>query len=689
MLTEKSPSPTNSSYDFALRHERVKLLEKVLKQLDGSISRTVLAMREVASCLSLVGQSYHEVAQCVSGANPNETVDQAYSISAHDLLGENYEVSLQNAATLFSAEMKNVRSGDEYFLYNGAVHQTVLMRLHKVLEDTQKARGLGDDVKAALKKAMNSRKIVHQKEAKYMRKGLALTESKLYAKQAKKMRQHDEAAEVKRRAFDAEYGSLMKRQLCVAGHTMGDFLDANTVYMSKMLKVLGCLAPNGEEAIRKMADSGERLDESLGVALRDQLSSQLRTRGVRLLGASDATLVRRGACAGSGKEAFAMSSCGRSLHNFIDYCEDPCLREPSAERAPPTARALERDYDESNERCRPFRGTPQRQLISSQTLVSAAPGTAGVSKGTSCAFSSGEPYASPPLRAPSFPAALRRVDTMACSSGKMISCHAPFGDGSTPPAALPAACVSLAAPPAQYSEDRLTWPSRARSAVLAAQAGMCEADGARFSEPFADNPVTSTRERTPHMSLQPMVLFPLDANEGCSPRQATPRTSTATSAAADAVTQQHPRRDTRKVTEASAAARGGVSRPFTASAPPGEDTEGSSVITQCQEESDNSLQGCYPTHGHGPPPQQQRLLPRHAQRSAAPENLAQFQAMALEGGVGASSYQWCSDGLDSEPGGVSGRSHNVSTGYGLDSPVPTPQWCARDTRAWEDAQVRP
>ncbi|KAG5478705.1 hypothetical protein LSCM1_06109 [Leishmania martiniquensis] len=740
MLKEKSPSPANSHYDFALRHERVRLLEKVLKQLDVFISRTVLAMREVASCLSLVGQSYHEVAQCVNSTNPHSTVNQAYRISAHNRLVEHYGVSLQNAATQLSAEMKSLRNGEEYSSYNSAMHQMVLMRLHEVLTNAQKTRDLGDEVKISLKRAMNSRKKVHQKEAKYMRKGLSLTQSKLYAKQAKKMRLHDEAAEAKRRAFDAEYESLMQRQLYVTGHTMGDFLDVNTVYMSNILSVLGCLAPKGAEVIQKMANSGERL----GVAPEDQFGSQPGTQGLLLLGSSGATLVKGGAEAWPGREATFASNCDRSSHGFTGYHQEQCLKDPSAERAPPTARALERG-DESNECCCAFSGTPQRQLISGQMPVSAATGTTGVSKATSCAFSADEPHASPPLRTPSFPAAVRRVDAtvmqhpnqhtfggpalsgapgVATYAGKQAeplksaapatvvvmtgdrrgdvreattarntcqasSCHAPFGDGSSPAVEQPAARSSLATPPAAYNEERRMGQSWGRSAALAAPMTMHGFDCARSAEPFEDTVPISTHERTPHASLPPMELFPLETDEDCGPREATPRVSTATTVAAEAVTQKHLHRDKSSVMEAAAAAKGGAPRLSTASAPPDEDMVGSGVNTQRREIPKKSTPGRCIAQGQRPRPQPQSRLPQCPQRHAAPQSLTNFQAMTLEGGLGASLCQCCSDSLGSEAGGVSGCSHNLSTSYELNSPVPTPQRRVLDTHAWEDAQVRP
>lgn len=737
MLSTTSPSPTNSNYDFALRHERVKLISRALKQFDAHITRTTQAMREVASCLSLVGQSYHEVAQCVNNTNPNSRVDQDGYISFNRQLVESYGVSLQNAATLFSAEMMNIKNGEQFLSYNKSVHRTVMARLHDVLKMAQRTCDLGDDVKAELKKTVSWRKIVSRKEAKYIRKGRSLTESKLYVKQSEKMRKHDEAYEAKLRAFDTEYESLMQRQLYVAGHTMDDFLDMNTVYMSHILKVLGCLAPNGAEAIQKMLDSGEKLSDLLGIAPEDQLGCRLRTQNADMLNSSNVTPLKRGVGATPGKGTPGKSSCCGSSHNFTSYYQNRRQAALSVEVAPPTARALDGDSGGSSEPYHTLGGTPQGKLIFNQTPLKTAYSSAELCRAASRSYSTAEPAAPSPLQYPSFPAAVRRVDaapvpyvkqlaiglhasceasgtttdaakqacpaghaapaawvvetggrrgsvrdaTNARTTGELSRGDARFGDGNTAAGAPPAAYLASAPPPAQYSEER-----------PAAQAAMFELDRARSAEPFDDQLVADSCRRTSVLSLKPIALFPLDMGEGSISRKVTPRTPTATTVAATASKQQRSRcdRKKRKTTKAAgaAAARGGVPLPGTPSAPPDEDTMSRSPSTHSQEALEGSIHGYHAAHGHCPAPQQLHGSRQHPQRDTAPASLAHFQ-MELTGCSGDAPYQWRSDGLCSEAGGVSGRSHHLSTSYGQDSPTPTPQPFAVGTYAWEDSQVQP
>ncbi|CAC9489736.1 conserved hypothetical protein [Leishmania infantum JPCM5] len=744
MLNAKSPSPTNSNYDFALRHERVKLIARALKQFGVYITRTTQAMREVASCLSLVGQSYHEVAQCVNNTNPHSGVDRDCYISFNRQLVESYGANLQNAATLFSAEMMNIKNGEQFLSYNKSVHRTVMARLHDVLKMAQRTRDLGDDVKAELKKATSWRKVVSRKEAKYIRKGRPLTESKLYVKQSEKMRKHDQAYEAKLRTFDTEYESLMQRQLYVAGHTMDDFLDMNTVYLSHILKVLGCLAPNGAEAIQKMLDSGEKLSDLLGIAPEDQLGCRLRAQNVDVLNSSNVTPVKRGAGATPGKGSPAKSSCCGSSHNFTSYYQNRRQAALYVEGAPPTARALGGDSGGSSEPYHTLSGTPQRQLISNQTPSRATFGSAEICRAVSRSYSAAEPAAPSPLQSPSFPAAVPRVDaapvpyvkqlaiglhascgspgtttdaakqacpagnaapaawvvetsgrrgsardaTNARTTGELSLGHAQFGDGNTAVGAPPAACLAPAPPLAQYSEERPMERPLGRSEVPAAQAAMFGLDGARSAEPFDDQLVADSCRRTSLLSLKPIALFPLDVSESSISRKVAPRTSAATTSVTNPSTQQRSRRDRKKhKTKVAAAARGGAPLPGTASAPPDEDTMSRSTSTQSQEALESSIHGYHAAHDHCPPPQQLHNLKQHPQCDTAPVSLAHFQ-MGLTGCSGDAPCQWRNDGLCSETGGVSGRSQHLSTSHGLDSPTPTPQPFALGTHAWEDSQVR-
>ncbi|KAK7194320.1 hypothetical protein NESM_000347100 [Novymonas esmeraldas] len=783
MPTTKSPSPANSNYDFALRHERVKLFARVLKQFDANIARTTQAMREVASCLSLVGQSYHEVALCVNHTNPHSAANRAYHISFNHRMVENYGEALQDAATIFSAEMKSIKEGEQYVKYNGGVHAAVLTRLHDVHDKARKAAALGDDVSVAHKKAIASQKVVHKKEAKYARKGRPLTESKLYERQREKLRQHEQVYQAKLRTFDADYEALMQRQLYVAGHTMDEFLDVNTVYMSHMLKVLGCLAPHGAEAIEQMVANGETLGQRLGVASEEQLGSRLRTRAAHL------PIAERVATPAK----FSRSS---SAHNFTGYYENRRQTAPSADRAPPTARALD-DGGGAGERVQDAGATPagtsprqqqQQRMIAYQTPPRATFGAAGHVNATSRAYSAEEPDPSPPPQAPSFPVAVRRSDAAPgqcvnpLAFGRTVSSdgrgvapaqgrdaprsgtgetattpsittytarersprHAPFGDGYTPGGVTPPSCAAVytfdpARPPpsspppppaaaAGAAATRLSAGGCAlgqrpsgRGAAVAAPLGVAGLDRARSSEPFVDDDLLllrrSSGDATPRLSLQPLVLFPQDASEDRSPRFATPRMSGATTVGADAVTQQHPRRGSKKPKSsagssgssggaAAAAATvvaavgnrrsGQMQRECVASAPPEDETMTCSTTSGWCEASEGSVNEGRATHGHRPlqhplphhraPPPQRRGPTQRPQRHTAPANLALLPTAAA---AAAGAQQWCGDGIDSDAGAATGRSYNLSTSYGLDSPVPTPQPYALDARAWEDSQVRP
>lgn len=490
MFNAKSPSPANGNYDFSLRHERVKLFGKVLKQFDNHITRTSQAMREVACSLSLVGHSYHEVAQCVNNTNPHSCMNTAYHISFHNRLAESYGQTLQRAGSLFSEEMKSIKEGAQYVTYNGAVHQTVLARLHEVLKHTQKTRGLGDDVESALRKLITSRKVVSKKEAKYLHKGRPLTESKLYVKQVGKMRQHEQIYEAKLRTFDAEYESLMQRQMYVAGHTMDDFLDANTTYLAQMLKVVGCLAPNGPEAVQRMVESGEQLGERLGVAPEDQLGSRLRPRPGSAVSADMSGSLGKS----PGKATPAKSSRGGSAHNFTCYYDNRRNLAPSAERAPPTARGMDEEDGEAaaaqtiyKENANPNSpgglsagGTPHRQLLLDyRTPLHFAGGESGGNTAHTAqlagrAFSAEEPDPSPPpQQAPSFHAAARHTDPLPLV-GRPTN---PFAVLAPPPAA---AC----APAADMGSGRLTGSSVAEQRRGAAAPRRPTAEPAARHTPF-------------------------------------------------------------------------------------------------------------------------------------------------------------------------------------------------------------
>ncbi|KAG5504420.1 hypothetical protein JKF63_04872 [Porcisia hertigi] len=723
MFTAKSSSPTNSNYDFTLRHERVKLLGRVLKQFDGRISRTAQAMREVASCLSLAGQSYHEVVQCVNNTNPQTSANQTSFISFSNGLAENHGVSLRSAATLFAAEMKSIKDGEQYLSYDIGVHQTVLARLQEVLAKVHETRGFGDEVEATFKKFMSARNVVHKKEAKYMRKGRPLTDSKRYVKQCDKMHKKEQIFQAKLNVFDMEYDSLMQRQLYVAGHTMDDFLDVNTVYLSHMLKVLGCLAPHGAETIERMVNSGEKLSECIGVAPADQFGSRLRTRGVGLLESDNVTPIKVSDCTTTpGRGVPAKSSRTCRSHNFTTYYENRRQTTASADRAPPTTRALDGEGDENSTPGCPLNQTPQRQPVLNPTPLRAPFGvTEGNRQAESDAYLAGDSNPSPPPKPPSFPASARHTHllavgtTAACEApgtaagaGKQTSSmkrerpttasvvtnaddsrracdaattgitrkvahgHAPFGGSATPAFPSPAAAGA-----AKSSTKR----PKGRPTL--------EFDPARSAEPFFDDTIASLCKSTPRKSLQPIALFPLDFDEDCIPQKVTSRISTSTTVSGSTVTLQRPRRRSKNFTIASAASasRGGALQSCIASAPPDEDTLTSSTNTNLQG-SEKSIRSPRATHGHRPQPHVFRDPTGRPQRNTTLANLQGFRAMTVVGETRKASHQWSSDGLGSEVGGVTGRSQNLSTSYGLDSSVPTPQPCALNAQAWEDSQVR-
>ncbi|GET88760.1 hypothetical protein, conserved [Leishmania tarentolae] len=745
MPKARSPSPAKSNCEFALRHERVKLIAKALKQFSVYITRTTEAMREVASCLSLVGKSYHEVAECVNNTNPHCRSNQDSYISFNKQLVESYGANLRNAATLFSSEMMDIKGGEQFLSYNKSMHRTVMARLHDVLKKAQKTRDLGDDVKAELKKTLSWRKIVSSKKEKYIRKGRPLTESKLYVKQSKKMQKHEEAYEAKLRTFDTEYESLMQRQLYVAGHTMDDFLDMNTVYLSHILKVLGCLAPHGAEAIQKMLTSSDKLSDRLGITPENQLGCRLRTQSADVLNSTNMTPVKVGVGATPSKGTPAKSSRCGSSHNFTSYYENRRQAALCDEGAPPTARALD-DYCENTELCSTLGGTPQRQLISNQTPLKATFESAEVCKGTSCSYSAVEPFMPTPLQPPSFPSAVRRVDSApvpyanqvaigpyaSCGTSDMITNAAKQAcpAGTVTPAALvttaggrrgsardatntrttsernidsthfgrvnaaagapPAACLASAPPLSQYSGKKpVVRPSDCLK-VSATRASTLGHDRGRSTEPFDDQP-DDTGRGTLLMPIKPIPFIPLDIGEGSSSRKTTARTSTATTVVAKSSVQKRPQRDKKKYSTTKVAAassvRGGVSLRGVASAPPDEDSMSRSSNTQFQKSLGNSLQDCHAAHDRRPRPQKLHNVERRHERDTAPVSLAHFQE-ELTGCSVNTTCPWRNDGLCSEAGGISGRSPHLSTSYGLNSPTPTPQALAPCTSAWEDTKVQ-
>lgn len=366
--SNKSPSPASANYDFALRHERVKLFARVLKQFDTNVTRTVQAMREVAGSFSVVGESYHEVAQCVNNTNPCSAMNRPYHI-AHansNRVVESYGADLQGAASFFAKEMTSLREGEQYVAFNSGVHQTVLQRLHEVITRAKKTGELGDEVAAALRKSVAAKKIVQKKEAKYTRLGKPLTASKRYSKQHEEMQRRSQNYEAKLRAFDAEYEAVMQRQLYVAGHTMDDFLDANAVYLAQMLKVLSCLAPHGADTVEGMVAASQALSTRLGVAPEDQVACRLRP--AKLDGSPDAFNRIVTPVKGSPGKASNASS-----HNFTSYYRNRKHRGASADQAPPTARALdgeESDQDRvaaTTHSCWSTPGSPQAQVFSSRS----------------------------------------------------------------------------------------------------------------------------------------------------------------------------------------------------------------------------------------------------------------------------------------------------------------------------------
>ncbi|KPA83932.1 hypothetical protein ABB37_02092 [Leptomonas pyrrhocoris] len=772
----KSPSPASSNYDFSLRFERVRLFAKVLKHFDTNISRTVQAMREMAGSLSLVGQSYHEVAQCVNNTNPHSAMNRAYPIWSSTMnsnrVVESYGADLQGTATVFSGEMKRLREGEHYVAFNGSVHQSVLARLHDVMSRAKKTVELGEGVACALRKSVAAKKIVQKKEAKYVRLGKPLTASKRHAKQAAAARQREQAYDAKLRAFDAEYEDLMQRQLYVAGHSMDDFLDANAVYLAQILNVVSCLAPHGAEAVADMVNASQDLGSRLGIAPADQVANRLRSRNASTpldKALKDVTPMRSTPSKSPGSHAHQRNT-GAS-HNFTSYYSNRRNRGPSAEQAPPTARALDDDDAAAaaavaaSMSCWSTPGTPQRRLLSSRSpqgrlagliepdptppppcpnpmawlpggpgtsVVRSAAGATGSgtesmpvvprfdraviqkpTKGVAAASAASNPFAGakggPLARAPAATALVEKSVTL--SPGR-----APFGEGNTPAfqqSGHRSASPATAAPATAVTEARS--PSGAVTVaptshhshndrcadVLVSQAAQLRLACARSTEPFDNGDcdgggVTGVVSYTARSSLQPVNLMAAMEAEADRPSEVQRKwqqqqqqhvnpAALKSSGPADRQPKPRSQKPSRNTTRRSTtlpanltppspiAAANSRAAPLMASAPPPDDATLSS--------STNS-------HVHGD------SNANSFQATLSSDNGQSNAAMASHG------YPLClttpaalksysnGDGWESETGGVSGRSHALSTSYALDSPAYAPHLRGMEAQSWEDSHVR-
>ncbi|KPI87450.1 hypothetical protein ABL78_3481 [Leptomonas seymouri] len=749
----KSLSPASSNYDFSLRHERVKLFEKMLKQFDANISRTIKAMQDVAASLSLVGQSYHEVAQCVNNTNPQSVVNRAYSTSSwgSKRVVENYGAHLQSAATVFAGEMRSLREGEHYVAFNGGVHHTVLARLHEVMTHAKKTCELGDDVMSALCKSVAAKKIVEKKKAKYARLGKPLTESKRYTKQSEKARQWEQSYESKLRTFDSEYEGLMQRQLYVAGLSMDNFLDVNTVYLAQILKVLSCLAPHGADAVEEMVNTSQDLGCRLGIAPEDQVSSRFRPR-IGNATPNNATKNVTPMRSTPGKAA----SHNESSHNFTSYYCNYKKRDPSADQAPPTARAL----DDSEGRGAPAAvaastnywstpGASQEQVLSSFPQgriaglsephpsppqlcahpmaqlpggwdASAESVASGVRRGGNTVMPvvprSSDARIHKPMEGVA--AASTKPSTSTGTNGQASSPpstttegvmpstgHAPFGSGNTPaplhgvqrPPSPPAVIPPTKVSPTGHSDRRAT--------ALQTQGALLGLDRARSVEPFDDDCPTGVVSYTARSTLQPVNLMPAmeevadrstELQRGHQPGYVNPLAlgSGATHHRTQPRLQKHDLKTTRRSTTvpvglaspsllpsapqspsavAAAPLLNARTAPTVASAPPPDDaTLSSSTNSHFLGNSvANSVQDSL-SFGYG-------------QHNATNVHNVNPHRLATPAGVKSHSN---GDGWESETGGVTGRSHALSTSYALDSPAYAPHLRGMEQRGWERSGVR-
>lgn len=528
----KSPSPASSNYDFTLRHERVKLFAKVLKQFDTNVARTVQTMHEVASTLFLVGESYHEVAQYVNNTNPQSAVNSAYAVSRlySNQVVENYGADLQGAASMFAREMKNLHEGEQYVTYREGVRQMVLTRLHEVMAQAKKTSQLGDSVAAALRKAVAARKTVQKKQAKYVKLNKPLTESKRYAKQSEEMRQREKNYETKLRTFDAAYEDLMQRQLYVTGHTMDEFIDTNTAYLAQILKVLSCLAPHGADAVENMVAATQDRGNQLGIPSEDQVAGRLETRDVNRT--PDLTHKRAITSKGSLTVTPVRGTPGRSAlgssHNFTSYYRNRKHRSASAELAPPTARALDEDDGNAggrglNHLCGSPDGAGTDVCVAPSTFWS----TPGTPRGRHAALS--EPDPTPPSNPPSCANPLTRLGV---ATGCIIAAPAgAAGSGAAMPVvprtggvvitkgSKGAAVAPAAAPPVATAKPRMLARAAASSrqrqqpsgAVSVKERSVTQSPG---RAPFGEGTTPAFKQPSPQRpSSPPAVISPVVLTE--------------------------------------------------------------------------------------------------------------------------------------------------------------------------------
>lgn len=296
MLFVRSPSPVDSNYDFTLRHERVKLFAKIIKEFDKSIRRTAQSLREVVSAVSTAGANYYQVAQCINNVNPNNANKKNVSAngracnneSNHECMSynarvvQNYGSTLEGAARVFSDELMRVREGSPYVNYNDGVHKRIMANLHEVSAQADKAKAAGDEVMKRFKKFSIRKKIAKKKEMKYARHGVPISQSKKYTHQLADMNKAECMYQAKLAHFNDAYANLMQRQLYVTGHTLDDFLDLNLSYLTSLMVAVASLAPNGTDIVRNMFEYGRALGERIGASTDERVGSMCRRQDVPL-----------------------------------------------------------------------------------------------------------------------------------------------------------------------------------------------------------------------------------------------------------------------------------------------------------------------------------------------------------------------------------------------------------------------
>ncbi|KEG10658.1 hypothetical protein DQ04_03451000 [Trypanosoma grayi] len=205
---------------YATKRADLSLLHASLRRFEKAMQCTMAAMNEVRVAF-----------EGVSGAFNGLT-----SLSS---CGTDAKVMMQR----FAQEMKELKDGNAFLMYNKQVHEEVLTpvkRLEVALSATEINARMRD---SALKRYEQLRSEVERKESSYARSHKSLDTSKTYKKIVESREKALNAYETVDRAFNKAFETLMWQTGSVADVSMHRYIRLNSEFLIHVVQALDGAAP--------------------------------------------------------------------------------------------------------------------------------------------------------------------------------------------------------------------------------------------------------------------------------------------------------------------------------------------------------------------------------------------------------------------------------------------------------------